>query len=391
MSKKPTKSVAGIQGSVLRWARETQGYSLEDVALHLKRDVGEIAAWEFDDATPTYAQLETLAYTLYKRPLAVFFLPAPPREMKVKQEFRTLPDFELDQLATDTRYQLRLAHAHQISLRELNDGVNSAAHKIFKDIRLSGRSDIFEAATAVREYLGFSVNDQAAWNSSDEALKAWRNAVEGAGIFVFKHSFKQKSISGFCLADDEFPIVYLNNSTSKTRQIFSLFHELAHLLLQVNAITKFDDSYIEHLPPKERRIEQFCNKLAAEILVPSSNFSTQLESLAKINDSSIELLATRYHVSREAILRRILDRGLVQQSYYEAKVKQWAGETENRGAGGDYYATQSTYLGERYLQLVFSKHYQGRLTLEQVADYLGVRTKSVAGIEAMMLRKTVSA
>lgn len=386
-----TGPIVGIQPSVLRWARESQGHSLADVALHLKRDIDEIIAWESGEATPTYAQLETLAYSLYKRPLAVFFLPAPPAELKVTQEFRTLPDFELDQLATDTRYQLRLAHAHQISLRELNDGVNPATHKIFKDIQLSANPSVQAAAASVRQHLKISVVMQAAWGTSDEALKAWRNAVETAGIFVFKHSFKQKSISGFCLADEEFPVIYLNNSTAKTRQIFSLFHELAHLLLKINAISKFDDSYIQYLPQKEKRIEQFCNALAAEFLMPSEDFSTQLESMAQISDQSIQGLARRYHVSREAILRRILDRGLVEQAYYEAKAKQWAEESENGGAGGDYYATQSTYLGERYLQLVFSKHYQGRLSLEQVADYLGVRTKSVAGLEAMMLRKMKSA
>ena len=99
----------------------------------------------------------------------------------------------------------------------------------------------------------------------------------------------------------------------------------------------------------------------------------------------------RYHVSREAVLRRMLDRGLVKQAYYETKAKQWAEEFENGGDGGNYSATQSAYLGERYLHLVFGKHYQGRLSLEQVADYLGVRTKSVAGLEATMLRKAVAA
>lgn len=386
-----TSAIAGIQPSVLRWARESQGYSLEDVALHLKREIGEITAWEAGEAAPTYAQLENLAYSLYKRPLAVFFLPAPPSEPNVQQEFRTLPDFELDQLAADTRYQLRLAHAFQISLRELNDGANPAPHKIFRDIQLSETANVKSAAAAVRQSLGISLEAQAAWATSEEALKAWRNAIEDAGIFVFKHAFKQKAISGFCLADDEFPVIYLNNSTAKTRQIFSLFHELAHLLLKVNAISKFDDSYIQFLPQKEKRIEQFCNALAAEFLMPTDDFSIRLKALPQLDDLSIEGLARCYHVSREAVLRRILDRGLVQREYYEDKVRQWASEFEKGGSGGDYYATQSTYLGERFLQLVFSRHYQGRLTLEQVADYLGVRTKSVAGLEAMLLRKAVSA
>ena len=384
--------VAGVQPSVLRWARESQGYSIDDVAQHLKREPAEIEAWERPGtAAPTYAQLEDLAYKLYKRPLAVFFLPNPPVEPSVKKEFRSLPEFELDQLAADTRYQIRIAHAYQISLRELNEGVNPAARKIFKDIRLSDTANVNNAAGTIRRYLGISLKGQSAWNSSDEALKGWRNTIEDAGIFVFKRSFKQKSISGFCLDDDEFPVIYLNNSTAKTRQIFSLFHELAHLLLRVNAISKFDRTYVEQLPPKERRIEQFCNALAAEILIPSDDFSAQLGTLRPINDETVSALALRYHVSREAVLRRMLDRGLVERAYYEAKAKQWAEEFERGGDGGNYSATQSAYLGDRYLHLVFGKHYQGRLSLEQVADYLGVRTKSVAGLEAIMLRKTVAA
>lgn len=48
---------------------------------------------------------------------------------------------------------------------------------------------------------------------------------------------------------------------------------------------------------------------------------------------------------------------------------------------GNYYATQAAYLGEHYLKLVLGKHYQGRISLEQVADYLGVKPKNVAGLE----------
>jgi Zn-dependent peptidase ImmA (M78 family) len=247
------------------------------------------------------------------------------------------------------------------------------------------------AAALVRQYFDVSIDRQSAWGTSDNALKAWRALSEDAGIFVFKHSFKEKGISGFCLVDDQFPIIYLNNSTAKTRQIFSLMHELAHLLLKVNAISKFDPSYVEQLPPKEKRIEQFCNAFAAEVLMPAEDFAGQIESVVEFDDPEILRLARRYLVSREAILRRILDRKLVPQSYYDRKVEQWEQESENGGSGGDYYATQSTYLGERYMQLVFGKHYQGKLSLEQVADYLGVRAKSVAGLEALMLRKEVSA
>ncbi len=62
--------------------------------------------------------------------------------------------------------------------------------------------------------------------TDDDALKLWRRAIEAHGVFVFKDSFKQGAISGFCLRHDEFPIILINNSTTKTRQTFSLLHEL---------------------------------------------------------------------------------------------------------------------------------------------------------------------
>ena len=53
-----TESVAGVQPSVMRWARESIGMSIEDVALKLKRSPEEVMTWEAPNgASPTYAQL----------------------------------------------------------------------------------------------------------------------------------------------------------------------------------------------------------------------------------------------------------------------------------------------------------------------------------------------
>jgi len=381
--------VRGVRPSVLKWAREAQGYSLEEVAAHLDRDVSVVLSWESGASSPTYAQLEKLAYKVYKRPLAVFFLPEPPKEPDVKGRFRTLPEFDLDNLSAHTRYQLRLGLVLQLSLKELNDGINPAEKKIFQSIRLSVTDEAHEAAAKVRAFLGVSIQMQAEWRGVDEALKAWRLAVEDAGVFVFKNSFKQKEISGFCLLDAEFPVIYINNSTTKTRQVFSLFHELGHVLFGVFGISKFNQEYVDQLDLQQQQIERFCNAFAAEVLIPSADFDRQIRQMDQFNDQQVESLARRYRVSREAILRRLLDKGLVSQAIYDSKAAEWAGQAKEKGTGGDYYATQATYLGERYLQLVFGKHYQGKLSLEQVAEFLGVKTSSIPGLEDLALRKAV--
>jgi Zn-dependent peptidase ImmA (M78 family) len=271
-------SVTGVEPEILRWARKSVGLTVTDVADMLKRHPEEIEAWEDGRAAPTYPQLEKLAYQIYKRPLAIFFLPSPPEESLPQREFRTLPDADMQTLARDTYLHIRRAHAYQIGLQELFDGHNPAERPIWKAITLSQSQEVALQAAAIRDYLGILLDQQTAWKSDERALKAWRKTIEGCGVFIFKAAFKQKDISGFCLMDEHLPVIYLNNSTTKTRQIFSLLHELAHLLLSMNGLSKFDTSYIERLPKREKEIERFCNAIAAEVLIPGTDFATRRSS-----------------------------------------------------------------------------------------------------------------
>jgi Zn-dependent peptidase ImmA (M78 family) len=384
--------VSGVNPSLLRWAREKAGYSLEDIAARLKKDARDIALWEAGEAVPTYNQLEKLAYSYYKRPVAIFFFPEPPEEPEPKEAFRTLPDFEIQNLQPDTRYAIREAQAMQLSLYELSGGVNLADKLIFRDLQLKPRMSVVRAANKVRAYLNIPLEVQFEWSTTTLALKKWRESIQNHGIFVFKRSFKQRDISGFCLADSEFPVIYLNNSTSKTRQVFSLFHELAHLLLNTSGITKVNDNYIVSLSGRDRDIEVFCNHFAAEFLVPSRDFDSRLD-LSKPVERVIDNLSRHYNVSREVILRKLLDRGIVDQDYYDSKVEEWFEEFQesrkSNSGGGYYYATQTAYLGEKYINLAFSRYYSGQCTLQQLADYLNIKPRSVIGLEQYMLSKAL--
>src|SRR5260221_10370618 len=116
--------VFGLNPAILKWARERSGYSIAQAAELANKEPEVLARWESGDAAPTYVQLEALAYKIYKRPIALFFFPAPPSEPEPAQEFRTLPDFEIDDLQPDTRLKVRQALALQISVSELASGKN---------------------------------------------------------------------------------------------------------------------------------------------------------------------------------------------------------------------------------------------------------------------------
>ncbi len=106
-----------VNPDVLRWARETAGWSLEDVALKMQKDIDTVSAWERGEAAPTYIQLEKLAYQIFNRPLALFFFPAPPEEKTPKRSFRTLSEQVVFRIIPRLRLLFRRARAMQINFK----------------------------------------------------------------------------------------------------------------------------------------------------------------------------------------------------------------------------------------------------------------------------------
>ena len=89
--------IQGINPDIVKWARERSGYTLQEVAKSLNRDVATISNWESGAAAPTYVQLEKLA-DKYKRPVAMFFFPEPPHETDFVGQL-ALRSSEIEQLA----------------------------------------------------------------------------------------------------------------------------------------------------------------------------------------------------------------------------------------------------------------------------------------------------
>ena len=88
-----------------------------------------------------------------------------------------------------------------------------------------------------------------------------------------------------------------------------------------------------------------------------------------------------------------MDNGIIDQHYYETKAQQWNKEYEQArksGKGGNFYATQATYLGEKFLDLAFGKYYQGRFNIEQLADYLNLKVQHISGLEPFVLKKVIA-
>ena len=364
-----------ITPAVLTWARERAGYSLDAAAESFPR----IDRWEAGENFPSYPQLELLA-DKFKIPVAVFFFPEPPDLPSVEESFRTLEPTNIAEIPPRIRLLLRKAQSFQMALEELHDGRNPAQRPIIRNLGFRRNRSIEWNAAQVRAYLGVSFAQQTEWGSAETALNEWRKTLFEVGIHVFKDQFQDPGYSGFCLYDDEFPIIYVNNSTAKTRQIFTLFHELAHLLFQTSGVDATSDDFVDHLSRENRQIEVTCNSLAARIMVPTDRFDEAIEDLPP-NQASAERLAERFSVSREFVYREFRDRDLITAGEYQRAARQWAEQIQSGRGGGNRYYTKIAYLGTEYINLAFRRYYQNRIDYDQLADFLDMKPRHLTQLE----------
>lgn len=382
----------GVNSEILTWAREQSGFSVFDIAEHFKKQPQFIQDWENGKSSPSFPQLEKLA-NKYKRPTALFFFPNPPEEEPINKSFRTLPEQEIAYIQPYLRHIIRKAKVMQINLSELNNGVNPAKKQLLQSINIKNKS-IDEVAKELRLLIEINLDKQKTYKNPKIAFKAWRSALEKYGVFVFKDAFKDDGFSGFCLYDEVFPVIYINNSLPHSRQVFTLFHELAHLLFGISGIEMLSNNqdYLNKLSQSDKKIEVFCNAFSAKFLVPDYAFKQYVDS--QINDTTLSNIANQFAVSREVILRKFLDKQKITADFYTQKVKQWKEEYENskkrqkNKPGGNPNFTKRAYLGENYMEMAFSQYYKNKISTQQLADYLDVKPWRIPKMESLIFKES---
>lgn len=373
-----------INPSILKWAREKAGYTLEE---ECKKN-SKHEEWENGISYPTYSQLEKLSIH-YNRPLAIFFFPSPPEEKDLEKSFRALSQEDIHTLSPHIRYLFRKATAFQIYLKELFQSEYEEQKGKVNWLNFKSNNLTSDIAKKARSILGVTIEEQAKWKNSEQALEEWRNVLAEHGVYVFKEAFKNNKVSGFCIYDQVFPIIFLNSSMSKNRQIFTLFHEVAHLIYKENYLDVFAGEFwnLEFSDPTN--IEVKCNSFAANFLIPNDSFITQVQN-SILTDNEVVDLAGHYKVSKEVIWRRLLSLQMISKEEYKSKIKSWNDDITKKNSNesrGHYYYTQLSYLGKSYFSKILENYHQGVISIEKAADYANVKPKSFITMEEFYLAK----
>lgn len=389
-----------VEGSVLAWARDTAGYSVEDIAGRFRKDPEEILAWERNKARPYMGQLRDLA-SLYKRPISDFYLPAPPAERPMPHDFRRSPGEVAGRYSPALRKQLRFARERQDLSRFLKEGTGEPLPSFTH--RVSRKQSPEEVGAFMRDLLGVTFAEQQRWRDPYAALSAWRRRIEALEVLVFQ--FEGVDVAeawGFSLVERVFPVIGINKALAPNGRTFTMLHEFVHLLLGEGAICDIDD--FTPRDPRELAVEVFCNHAAAAALMPEREFRadgivrSRRGPATDWSDAEIKEIAATFSASREAVVRRLLTFGLTTPEFYRAQRAVYAALREAQKArereknkdkefkGQNRAQRAMSDFGGNYVRLILSSYGEERITLADAADYLEVGPPAIRKVQELAMR-----
>ena len=380
------ETLSGVNGKIIQWAREYYNMSYEEAAQRIGVDVDKYKNWENGTDYPTYAKLRKISDAFHKLS-ALFFFPVPPQIKSPKGDLRTLPDTVVNRLSRNVILQLEKAKVYQLSLIELYGERDSVfLHRNEFPDGVDALCDFF------RKKLEFPIAAQKARKSTKDVFEIYREKFYDIGIYVFKDSFKDNAISGLCVKDNRFPVIVINNSMSFARQIFTLFHELYHLISDTSGAEIIRDDFFSMLDEGQSDIERNCDSFANSFLVPLADFKQELKK-SPIDEKRIEELAQLYSVSREAIMYKLLTMGKITNNDYSQLKEVFYGEAirtqgkkEGKKNGGNYYSTKLSYLGNQYTGEVFRQYFSGKISGVKAGEMLQSKVDYLPRLESAFFR-----
>lgn len=368
-----------VEPKILDWVCQRGG--LDTPALLAK--FPKLQEWKDGISQPTLKQLETLAKKT-RVPLGIFFLPEPPQEQLPIKDFRTMAGMSLSKPSPDLLETIYLCQQRQDWYRNYlqTEGLSFGRDYVGS---VSLEDDIIEVATEIRHFMQFDLNYRQQASSWIEALRLFIEDVEKLNILVMisgvvgsnnRRKLNPQEFRGFALVDQLAPLIFINGNDTKAAQMFTLAHELAHVWLGEGGVSNVRTVDIA----VEEQTESWCNRVAAELLVPLADLRKQYqpdESLAL----ELKRLAKIYKVSTLVVLRRVYDLGAINdevlsQTYSEELERLQKQTSTKKGSGGDFYRTLGVRVSNRFLRAVVSSTLEGQTLFRDTFKMLGIKKSS---------------
>lgn len=354
-----------VKSSIVKWSLDRSRLQATDADVDLRM-------LEKDELEISFKELKGLASKTHT-PIGYFFLDEPPAEPLGVADFRTLDD--LKPLLPSANL-IETIYAMERRRNWLREELIELGEEPLPFVGSASTSDDpAEVAQSIRKVLGLSKGWDEIEGSWTDAIRALRKAADRVGIVIIingivaNNTHRKLDVSefrGFVLSDRWAPFIFVNNVDAKAAQMFTLAHELAHIWINKSAVFSLTELQPAHDPD-----EIFCNKVAAEFLVPSDEFHLVWRAVKSL-PNPYQSIARKFKVSPIVAARRALDSGVITKKEFFAiyndhlwdETKRPLRGEKNKG-GGNFYLNQNTRVGRRFGEAVIRAARSGRLSCKE--------------------------
>lgn len=354
-----------VKTELLRWAIDRSGLPVEAFG-------ASVEAWLSGEKNPTYNQLEAFARRAMV-PFGYLFLKSPPNEELPVPDFRTRQDGGVRRPSPNLIETIFEMQRRQDWMREF------LVEEGHTKLPCVGSATVGKSVSSLAQQMRQTLQLEDDWaeqqTSWEEALRFLREQIESAGILIFvngivgnstRRKLDSDEFQGFVLVDEIAPLIFVNGADFKVAQMFTIAHELAHVWIGQSAL--FD---LVATSPANIKVEQYCNAVAAEFLVPAAKLE-QAWPQAPEGDAAFTALARRFKVSPIVVARRAKDCKLINEEaffgFYRRYITREREKQNEEKPGGNFWRTQNVRLGRRFGRAVITAAQAGRLSYSDAYD-----------------------
>lgn len=328
-----------IQPNLLRWVIQRAGIS-EEKAIET---FPLLNGWLFQEKQPTLNQLKKFAAKFYV-PFGYLFMSNLPIENIPFPMFRGEAG-QQDHFNLNVYDTVMNVQARQEWLEEYLEENDIKTCNFIGSI--TTKTSISETVRRLRSIL--DLDDRWAFSlaTPDAAVSLLGQKIEDTGVFLAYNGvvgnnthrpLKVSECRGFALVNEKAPYIFVNSADSKSAQLFTLIHEVAHLMLGVSA-GHAGSEVLNH-----EATENYCDMVAAEFLVPAS-------VLREIWINDTKSASRRFKASELVVARRAHDLCLMSDTEYKAfwaMYSQRQLRIKKKYTGGSFYLTSVKRVGRNF-------------------------------------------
>lgn len=355
MSSVPVK----IHPAILDWVmQKSQMSNASDSVINL------IAKWISGEKTPTFNQIEEVSKKT-SIPFGYFFLEKPPIEECKIVDFRTIDSISIQNPSRSLIDTVDQMSSVQEWMAEYNKDNGMSPYSYVGSVKVNDGVDF--ATNTIRTALGLNSDWFDQFETPAEAYRYLRNSITNLGILVMMNgvvgnnthrALNVEEFRAFTLINPYAPLIFINSKDTDNGRLFSLLHELVHIWIG-------KDSFYNDVCGTSQKVsleEQFCNAVAAEILVPTTLFSAYWPKQKDDIEDIINELKKHFICSRFVLLRKALDTGKINKDEYNKFSSRFQKQFRavKKSTGGNFYRNLNAKWDRRFIQALYISAQSGR-------------------------------